>query len=184
MRMGGHVYGCGHASLPWCTVMVSKHRLTNKSMHVHRQEELVGRFCNEWDTNEKMFPLLLIPQIHGGMTSTAQTANWQNLTREKTHIYTWRLRCHHGRWGRHVVRVGGRCEGWVHPSAWRLCLGMGHEGVIHAYWGWRIVILIDWASACVLITIHKHVQESLWKIMEEWQLHPCTPLQVLNWIKG
>lgn len=36
---------------------VIKHRLTNKSMHVHRQEELVGRFCNEWDANEKMFPL-------------------------------------------------------------------------------------------------------------------------------
>lgn len=53
---------------------VIKHRLNNKSMHVHRQEELVGHVCNEWDTNEEMFPFLLIPQLHDDMTSTAWTA--------------------------------------------------------------------------------------------------------------
>lgn len=60
-----------------------------------------------------------------------------------------------------MVRVGGRCEGWINPSAWRLCLGVGHEGVIHAYWGGRVVVLVDRASAGVLVTIHKHVQECL-----------------------
>ncbi len=91
-----------------------------------------------------------------------------------TYLYTWRLCCHHGRWGRHVVRVGGRCEGWINPPAWRLRLGVRHEGVIYAYRGGRVVVLVDRASAGVLVTIHKHVQERLRKIIEKWQLRPCT----------
>lgn len=38
---------------------------------------------------------------------------------------------------------------------------MGHEGVIYAYRGGRVVVLVDRASAGVLVTIHKHVQERL-----------------------
>lgn len=183
MEMGGH--DCGHASLRGCTVMVPSNTDWTIKACTSTERKSWWDECNEWDTNEEMFPFLLIPQLHDGMISTAWTAKLQHLTRER-HIYiythTWRLCCYHGRWGRHMVRVGGRCEGWIHPSAWRLRLGMGHEGVIHAYWGRRVVVLIDRASTGVLVTIHKHVQERLCKIMEKWQLHPCTPLK--QWLKG
>lgn len=124
---------------------VIKHRLNNKSMHVHRQEELVGHVCNEWDTNEEMFPFLLIPQLHDDMTSTAWTAKWQHLTR-KTYIYiytyletallSWTVREAHGTgwgamWGVDTPLYPEAAPGY---GAWRChpCL-LGTEGC-HPHW--------------------------------------------------
>lgn len=68
-----------------------------------------------------------------------------------------------------MVGVVWRSEGWIDPLAsdWLLGLHVWHECVhdIHTHWRGRIVVLVDRTTPCILVAVHKHVQERLqWKM--------------------
>lgn len=85
---------------------------------------------------------------------------------------TWWLGGHHGWWGSYISVVIWRwwSKRRIYPSRstphclWLLLrLQLIHQTVHHVYthrWG-RVIIFIDGASASILITVYKHVQECL-----------------------